>query len=150
MVMVILLVSIIAVVALPRLFQRGEFDERGFLEESAFAVRYAQKQAVAWGCDVHVGFTATGFTLNRRAVGCTVSNCTSCSFTGTVLHPTNGGPFTSTAPAGVTVSPAASFYFDKVGRPVDNSDNLITTQTVISVNSSSFTVEPITGFTHTN
>lgn len=150
LIMVILLVGIIAVVALPRLFQRSEFDEKGFLDETAFAVRYAQKQAVAWGCDVQVSVSPTGFTLNRRGAGCTISDCTSCSFTGTVMHPTNGGPFTATAPSGVALSPSTTFYFDKVGRPVNASNSLITVPTTISVNSSSFTVEPITGFTHVN
>jgi len=94
-----------------------------------------------------VTVTTTDYTLNRRAAGCTLSDCTGCAFTGTVLHPASGSTFTATAPAGITLS-AATFYFDKVGRPVSTSDVLITAPIGISVNSETITVEPITGFTH--
>ena len=39
--MVIVIIGVLAVVALPRFFDRSVFDERGFFDEALSAVRYA-------------------------------------------------------------------------------------------------------------
>jgi len=104
LVVIIALLGIVAAVAAPRLFQAGTFQSRGFYDTSAAVIRLAQKTAVAWRRDVFVCVTATTVTAGT-AVGC-----------GTPLTYPSGAPATETAPAGVTLSPAA-FSFDGLGRP---------------------------------
>lgn len=141
--MVILLIGIIAAVAAPRLFTRNDFDARAFFELSIQAVRYAQKSAIASGCDVRVQFTGAGFNLKQWISG---GACAAPGTGLTALKQPGGGDFTDTAPDGVSVG-TALFYFDKVGRPSDvSSQNLLTTATNITVGGRTMTVYPETGF----
>ncbi len=140
--MVLVIVGILAVVALPRFFDRNVFDERGFFDESLAAVRYAHKLALAGGCDVGVSFSASGYSVTRRDGG-----CTSGGFTVPVTHPTGGGSFTGSAPTGVTVT-GATFYYDMAGRPRDMSDALLTTSTDVGIGALTLRIEPETGFAH--
>jgi MSHA pilin protein MshC len=140
--MVLVLVGILAVVAMPRFFDRQVFDERGFFDESLAAVRYAHELALAGGCDVAVRFTAAGYALTRRDGG-----CTSGGFTVPVAHPTRGGNFAGSAPSGVAVG-SASLYFDLAGRPHDLAGALLGASTDVGIGGLTLRVEPETGFAH--
>ncbi|NIR27985.1 MAG: prepilin-type N-terminal cleavage/methylation domain-containing protein [Gammaproteobacteria bacterium] len=142
LVAVLLIVGILAVLALPRFVDRNVFDERGFFDESLAAVRYAHKLALAGGCDVGVSFTAAGYSLVRRDGGCTAG-----AFTVPITHPTAGGNFSGSAPAGIAVT-GATFYYDMAGRPRDMSDALLTASTDIGIGGFTLRVEPQTGFAH--
>ena len=52
LIMVIVILGIISAVALPRFFDRKNFDERFYFEEALSTVRYGQKLAVASGCPI--------------------------------------------------------------------------------------------------
>ena len=60
---VMVLIGILAVVALPRMFDRSVFDARGFFDQSKAMLRYAQKAAVAQRRNVCVAFSANGVAL---------------------------------------------------------------------------------------
>ena len=141
--MIMVIIGVLAVVALPRMFEREAFDERGFFDESIAAARYAQRLAIATGCDVEVSFGPPGYALNARAGG-----CTSGAFTAPVPHPSRPGQFSAAPPAGVAVGPAASWYFDKIGRPRDGAGVLLPAPASVTVGSRTFTVEPETGYVH--
>ena len=141
--MVILITGVLAVVALPRMFDRSLFDERGFFDEALNAVRYAQNSALATGCDRQVSFSTSGYVVRLRNGG-----CISGAFTITAGHPTRVGGFTGTAPAGISISPAVTLYFDKIGRPRDNSGTLLSATQVVNFGSLVLTIEPETGFAH--
>lgn len=136
LILVIVVAGILATVAVPRLVGRNSFDERGFADQLAATVRFAQKLAVAQRRDVYVQLTANDATLCYDAACATPA-------------PGPGGekPYTVTAPGGVTVaSPVAALHFDAGGRPVN-----LTAQLDIPVNGSGthhVYVEQETGYVH--
>lgn len=137
--------GILAAVAVPRLVGHNSFDVRGFTDQLAATVRFAQKLAIAQRPNpvppdrVFVHLTATEATL------CYVATvpCPAAS-----LAPGPGGetPYTITAPNGVTIaSPVAALGFDAGGRPN------ITAPLTITVNGAgaySVRVERETGYVH--
>ncbi|MFA5826532.1 MAG: prepilin-type N-terminal cleavage/methylation domain-containing protein, partial [Gallionellaceae bacterium] len=66
---VMIIIGIIAAVALPRFFDRGTFDSRGFHEQMISTLRFAQKTAIAQRTTVCVVDTAT-------EIGLFAANCT--------------------------------------------------------------------------
>lgn len=142
---VIVLAGIVAAFAAPRFFGRSDFDERGFFELSIQSVRYAQKLAIASGCDIRVNFNGSGFALDQWISGgaCTANACGGAGLSN-VLRP-EGGDFSETAPDGVAVG-NATFCFDPIGRP-RNAGGLLATPTGVAVGGRTLTVEPETGYT---
>ncbi len=112
LIIVIVIMGILASVAVPRFFERDAFDERGYYEDALAALRYAQKLAVATGCQVQVTITTGSYTLNQRA-----TTCTTGAFTRDVFNPGNpGNAYTKAAPAGLTLSPATTLTFNGLGQ----------------------------------
>jgi MSHA pilin protein MshC len=110
LVVVLTLAGVLATIAGPRFFDRGTFDERGYYDELASALRYAQKLAVASGCPVRATVTATGYTLGQQdALG---GHCDSSdgAFANPVQMP-DGQTMVGTVPAGVAVAPAVTIVF---------------------------------------
>ena len=103
LVMVIVILGILAVVAMPRFFNRSTFDARGFHDEVKAVVRYGHKVAVAQRRDVSVNITASQICLIYTAGG-------------NVLNPASGQAFCKTAPSGVTLS-VVNFSFSPLGQP---------------------------------
>lgn len=113
LIVVIVLLGTLSVLVLPRFLDMKLFKQRGFYDQTVSALRYAQKLAVASGCDVQVTLGPAGYALSQRAV------CdTSSAFTLPVPHPDGAGSFTATPPSGVSVA-AASIIFTPLGRAVD-------------------------------
>ena len=127
--------GILAAVAVPRMIGRTGFDTRGFADQLATTVRYAQKIAVSQHTDVFVSLTASDATLCYDAA---------CA----IPAPGPGGEklYTVSAPGGVAIaSPVAALTFDAGGRPN------IAAQLDIQVNGSGthhVFVEPETGYVH--
>lgn len=136
--LVMVIAGILAAVAVPRLTQRGAFDTRGFADQLAATVRFAQKLAIAQRREVYVHLSASGATLcYAAAVPCANP------------APGPGGekPYVATAPTGVSVaSPVAALGFDAAGRPLN-----LTARLDIQVNGSGaqvVQVERETGYVH--
>lgn len=64
LIMVIVMLGVLAVFAAPRVFNTGDFNARGFHDETMSLLRYAQKTAIAQRRTVCVAFSATGVTLS--------------------------------------------------------------------------------------
>ena len=137
LVTVLVILGIIAATMAPRFFTRDTFNERGFYDETVAAARYAQKLAMASGCDVQFSVDAAGYVLNQRA-----TNCTTGGFTRNVVHPGTGqASFSGAPPTGVTSSMTNNpVVFNAQGFAADN-----TTRTV-TVGALNFTVVGPTGF----
>ncbi len=106
LVLVIVVAGILAAVAVPRMVGRTGFDTRGFADQLAATVRFAQKLAVAQRTDVFIRLTASDATLCYDAACATPA-------------PGPGGekPYTVSAPNGVTIAPATVFGFSAGGVP---------------------------------
>jgi MSHA pilin protein MshC len=146
LVVTMVIVTILAVVAIPRL-RTSTFDTVGFYQEALSAVRYAQKEAVAKRRVVCVGLT-TGTVTVRFAKGVGSFACDT-----ELISPRGVSPFVVTAKSGVSLAsvPAiGTFYFDPLGRPFDSAI-LASVQRTISITgdgTQSFLIEPETGYVH--
>jgi MSHA pilin protein MshC len=134
LILVIVIAGVLAAVAVPRLIGRNAFDERGFADQLAATVRFAQKLAVAQRRDVFVRLTAGDATLCYDAACATPA-------------PGPGGekPYTVSAPGGVAIAPAMVLGFGAGGVPN------IAAQFAIQVNGTGthrVFVEQETGYVH--
>lgn len=104
---IMVIVGILAAVAAPRFFDRGVFDSRGFYDQAASAIRYAQKVAIAQHRVVCVDITGNNTLTLTWGVALPCAN--------NLLNP-NGGSYVITAPNGVIVD-NVSFSFNPLGAP---------------------------------
>ena len=141
LILVMVIAGILAAVAVPRLVGRNGFDTRGFADQLAATVRFAQKLAVAQHTNVFVRLTTSDATLCYDAACATPA-------------PGPGGekPYTVSAPGGVAIArPLAALAFDPAGRPQTAALLDIQTQLDIQVNGSGthhVYVERETGYVH--
>jgi MSHA pilin protein MshC len=110
LILVMVIAGILAAVAVPRMVGRTSFDTRGFADQLAATVRFAQKLAVSQRRDVSVHLTASDATLCYDPI-------VPCAAASQAPGPGGEKPYTVTAPGGVTISPVAVLTFDRGGRP---------------------------------
>lgn len=105
--LVLILLSILGAVVIPRLADTQVFSQRGFTDKFADALRYARSVALASECPVQVSTSANGYKL---------SQLTSCDSGAAipVLDPGSNEPFSGSAPKGVTLS-ATTIRFNSQG-----------------------------------
>jgi MSHA pilin protein MshC len=146
LVVVIVVAGILAAVVLPRFAGRTGFEERGLRDETAAALRFAQKSAIASRRLVCVDFTATGLTA-RVATNYGDSACPAASsIPDPSLQGPSGGNLTVAATGGATYSaqPGAALTFSPLGRP-----SLGVTVAVSGLPAAlNVTVEAETGYVH--
>lgn len=131
LVMVIVILSILSVVVMPKFWDNSIFQARGFADQVLATLRYAQKSAIAQHQNVCVNLAATGLTLTINATCSAALN----------LPATQSN--TLTAPSGISLTTtAASLTFDALGRA-----NTAATVTISGV-TASITVEAETGYVH--
>jgi MSHA pilin protein MshC len=151
LIVVIILVSVLAVVAIPRLRGVDSFNTMGFTDRVMAGLRYAQKQAVAKRRNVCVAFTATTVSFTFASAAGSGSACN------TALTGPAGQAAFSISPESssvVTLAPVpAGLTFDALGRPVATATGLpLAAALVITIMGDaarSFSVEPETGYVHT-
>jgi len=141
LVMVIVVAAVLAVVAAPRLFGISGFDARGFHDETAALLRYAQKTAIAQRRPVCVVFGAASASLRidaDRTAGTGADGC----------EADLAGP-RGESPGGVTARGAVAYagtpstvVFDGLGSPGAGATIQVTGA------SRSITVEAATGYVH--
>jgi MSHA pilin protein MshC len=134
LVAVLIIVSVLAVVAIPRL-TRGSFDDAKLYDESLAALRYAQRTAMAYQRTVCVTFSG------NTQLSLTYASAYGSSTCNTNLVPPGGNTATYvvTAPGSATYSAAANFNFDRIGRPSAG-------QTITLSSGRTITVEADTGY----
>lgn len=121
LVVTISILGLIAGIGAPRMFGRSGFDDRIARDRLAGSLRYAQRLALATGCEVRVQLTGSQWQLDQRA------SCTTGAFTQPVVDPSDGSPSYQAAAAGnvVVTSSSNPLIFDSRGRSVDGSGTLI-------------------------
>ncbi len=114
--MTLVILGIISATFIPKFFQLSTYQQRLFFDDTLAAIRYAQKLAVATGCNVQVSIASNTFSLKRPGA-VDRSQCTSttaANFTQDVAHPGSGETQYSGSQSGVTLTPA-TFYFTALG-----------------------------------
>jgi MSHA pilin protein MshC len=114
LVIVMVLVGVLAVVAIPRLFQKSEFAARGARDHVASGLRYAQKSAVAMRRNVCVAVGATSLAMTYASAA---GRTQPCAAGNTIANPATGQPFDSTSYEDATVATPTTVVFDALGRP---------------------------------
>lgn len=142
LIMVLVLLGVLAVYAVPRVLNTGDFFARGFHDQSLAYLRYAQKTAIAQRRTVCVAFSPNSITLTI-ANAAAVNNC---------ANPLRGpnGDLVLVARAGIAYAGApVNFNFDALGQPVDVGGAMSPTRPVQVGNTDrSITIETVTGFVH--
>lgn len=144
---VMLVISIIAVVAVPRLSMNQAFVAAGFHDTSQAMLRYAQKLAIAQRRDVYVNLVADTSTLCLSYTAADPA-CSDTSPTRLVADPQNPGKrFAQTAPGGVSLSAGFSaFRFTSLGQPMPDAAYTLAVTGDDMVRT--ITVERETGYVH--
>jgi MSHA pilin protein MshC len=115
LVVVIVIMGILAAVAAPRFFDDRTFLERGYYEELAAALRYAQKLAVASGCPVQMSIDSSGYVARQQSAA--GGSCdTSDTAWGTGVALADGRVLAGSSPMGVSALPNVTMVFDALGR----------------------------------
>jgi MSHA pilin protein MshC len=139
LVTVIMILGILAAMAAPRFFDLGVFEERGFYQEVASALRYAQKIAVGSGCPVRVTINAGSYDLKQQAA--LGNRCDpGGGWTTDVLLP-DGQPAAGSAPTGITLGPITNYQIDGLGQT-----NLGGVDLPVTVGALSMTVQAESGY----
>ena len=135
LVAVIVIISVLAAIALPKLNQQAT-EAVYFADQVKAAVRYAQKQAVAQRRNVHVVVTSIDVQLCYTVTAPPPpQTCTS-----TLRDILTGNPYVATAPSGVNLSATPpNFHFNGLGQP--------SSAATISVGGKTITVTAETGYT---
>lgn len=146
LIVTLIVVGIISAYAASRFFDRTTFESFGFFEESLSAVRFAQKRAIASGCDIRVTFSGGGYSLHRWV---DVPN-DSCRFDSpnaslVVVARPGGGDFSAQAPAGVSVG-SAQFFYDRLGVPRATDGSVLGGETNVGIGTRTLSIAPHTGF----
>ena len=136
---VIMIVGILAAAAVPRFFELGTFEERGFYQEVASALRYAQKIAVGSGCPVRVDITAGSYDLKQQAASGNRCNPADNTWPVQVLLP-DGQDAAGSTPAGITLGPVTTYEVDGLGQTDLGADLTVT------VGALSLTVQAESGY----
>ncbi len=136
---VIVILGILAGLAVPRFFDNQVFEERGFYEEVASALRYGQKIAVGSGCPVRVNITAGGYELKQQAALGNRCDPADSTWAVPVMLPTGQAAAGST-PAGITLGPVVTYQLDGLGQ-TDLGGNLN-----VTVGALSMTVQAQSGY----
>ncbi len=139
LVTVVVILGILAAFAVPRFFDAQVFEERGFYEEVAAALRYGQKIAVGSGCPVRVTITASSYDLKQQTVAGNRCDPADSSWAVPVMLPT-GQAAAGSAPAGITLGPVTTFQLDGLGQ-TDLGSNL-----TVTVGALSMTVQAESGY----
>lgn len=139
---VIVVVSVLAVVALPRL-TRATFDEARLHQEALAALRYAQRTAVTRQRTVCVSVGATTVTLRYRSL----YGNNACTYdTGDANLPAPSGTgaattYTVTAQGSAAITTPVNFYFNLLGQPSAGQSITLSDGRII-------TVEAESGYVH--
>ena len=139
LVTVIVILGILAAFAVPRFFDAQVFEERGFYEEVAAALRYGQKIAVGSGCPVRVTLTAGSYDLKQQTVSGNRCDPADSTWAVPVMLP-DGQAAAGSTPAGITLAPATTFQLDGLGQ-TDLGGNL-----TVTVGALSLTVQAESGY----
>jgi MSHA pilin protein MshC len=108
---VMVILAILGAYALPRFFDNQVFNERGYADEVASALRYAQRIATASRCPVRITLNAANYSAMQQN-GCPLNGV---GVWGTAVRRMDGTNLAGAAPTNIALAPAAVLTFDADG-----------------------------------
>lgn len=147
LIIVMMVIGILAVVAVPRMFDMDQFSARGTRDFVGAALRYAQKSAIAMRRNVCVTVSASQVSVTYASNSGADQSCASGN---AVLNPGNNRAYSHADNAlhgNAPVSTPVSVIFDAMGRPLSAPSTPRTSALTISVtgHAAPLTIEPETG-----
>ena len=143
LIMVLVIAGVLAVVAVPRMFNATEFQSRGLSDQVQASLRYAQKIAIAQHRFVCATFTANSLSLT---IGST-NTCTPGAPVTALSSNTDAlknGNYVLNAPSSISFAATpAAFSFNALGQP-----STAATVNVTGDVTRTITVEAETGYVH--
>ena len=136
----IVIIGILAAAIEPKFIGNQTFSERGYADEVAAALRYAQAVAVANGCGAAVTITAISYQALQP--GNAQPTCGG-GWTRTIVR-VDGGTLTGTAPSGVTFNQATQIIFGPQGRIVSGVPQA--PQPLLSDGGFTLNIDPVSGW----
>jgi MSHA pilin protein MshC len=112
LVTVIVIIGAVGAMVVPRWFDNQVFEQRGYVEDLASAIRHSQRIAVASSCQVQVNITANGYSARQRAA---LNTCNTAGPWTQLVARQAGTGVIATAPSGVVTNPAATLVFEPDG-----------------------------------
>jgi len=109
----IIIIGILGALAVPYFPNNLAFSQRGYVDEVASTLRYAQKIAIASGCDVSVAITAAGYAVTQQSAA--GNSCDTAGAWTTPVRRTDGSTLANSAPAGVVLAPDTTIVFKPDG-----------------------------------
>jgi MSHA pilin protein MshC len=121
LVMTMLLLGILSATALPKFFSVSLYQQQVFFDDTLTAVRYAQKLAVATGCNVQVSITANTYTIKCPTNRTVCTSLSASDFNQSVNNPATGTPPYSNSQSGISLTASTTpFYFTALGTASTN------------------------------
>jgi MSHA pilin protein MshC len=110
----IVIIAVLAALAGPRFVGTQPFDQRGYADELAAGLRYANGVAVASGCNVSFKVTAAGYSAAQRAVA--GNTCAAAGAYSTPVVRSDGTPLSGTPPTDANVTAGGTIIFGASGQ----------------------------------
>ena len=138
LVVVMAIAGVLAAFIAPRFWTQQAFSERGYADELAAALRFAQKAAVITGCPARITLTSTTYAGAQQAAAGNSCNTADNTWV-TALIGADGAAIQNAAPSATTTSPTGVFQFDTQGKLSASPG------TTITIGSHSITIVAATG-----
>ena len=135
----LLIVAVLVALGGPRFFDTQPFDERGYADELAAALRYSQGVAVATQCNVSFAVSLTGYSASQQPTGPGNTCAAGATYTNAVVR-ADGTPLTGAPPSDANVTSGASLLFDSSGQVINGLPPILT------VGARTISVDPVSGF----
>ena len=110
----IVVLAMLAALAGPTFVDTQPFNQRGYADELAAALRYAEGVAVASGCNVQVTINLAGYAAMQRAAAAGNTCALAGAYTTQVMR-ADGSPLSGTPPTNANVSAAGAIVFGPTG-----------------------------------
>jgi MSHA pilin protein MshC len=132
------ILAMLAALSGPRFFSTQPFDQRGYADELAAALRYAEGVAVATGCNVSFTVSAAGYSADQR--GPAGNTCAGAGAYNTPVVRTDGTPLSGTPPKDANVVTGGTIIFGASGQVTNPPPP------ALAVGPFTLTVDPVSGF----
>jgi MSHA pilin protein MshC len=135
----VIVLALLAALAGPQLFDTQPFDQRGYADELAAALRYGEGVAVATGCNVQVTVSLAGYTAMQRAVAAG-NTCAAAGAYSTQVVRADGSALSGTPPTDANVTAGGTIVFNSSGGVANPPPPSFV------VGSFTLSVDPVSGF----
>jgi MSHA pilin protein MshC len=143
LIVVISILGILAATMGPRFFDQSAFSQRGYADELASALRFAQKAAVISGCPARITVSATGYAGAQQAAAGNACNSSDTTWS-TPLLGGDGAAVSGSAPTGASAVPTGVYQFDAQGRLTSSPG------TTLTIGTRSISIDAGSGFVQVN